>query len=45
VGRERLEFDRLLRKLSLPSVDICCGEDWQKPLVAFFARRNRRMRR
>jgi uncharacterized protein (DUF58 family) len=44
VGRERLEFDRLMRKLSLPMVSIRCGDDWQKPLVAFFARRNRRMR-
>jgi uncharacterized protein (DUF58 family) len=44
VGQERLQFDRLLRKLSLPSVNIRCGEDWQGPLVAFFARRNRRMR-
>ena len=44
VGRERLQFDRLMRKLSLPTVSIRCGEDWQKPLVAFFARRNRRLR-
>lgn len=45
VGEERLRFDRLMNKLSLPSVSIRCGEDWQKPLVAFFARRNRGMRR
>jgi uncharacterized protein (DUF58 family) len=44
VGQERLRFDRLMNKLSLPSVSIRCGEDWQKPLVAFFARRNRGMR-
>lgn len=44
VGDERLRFDRLMNKLSLPSVSIRCGEDWQKPLVAFFARRNRGMR-
>ena len=44
VGAERLRFDRLMNKLSLPSVSIRCGEDWQKPLVAFFARRNRGMR-
>jgi uncharacterized protein (DUF58 family) len=44
VGEERLRFDRLMNKLSLPSVSIRCGEDWQKPLVAFFARRNRGMR-
>lgn len=45
VGEERLRFDRLMRKLSLPTVSIRCGEDWQKPLVAFFARRNRRLQR
>lgn len=44
VGEERLQFDRLMRKLSLPAVSIRCGEDWQAPLVAFFARRNRRLR-
>jgi uncharacterized protein (DUF58 family) len=44
VGAERLRFDRLMNKLSLPCVSIRCGEDWQKPLVAFFARRNRGMR-
>jgi uncharacterized protein (DUF58 family) len=44
VGDERLRFDRLMNKLSLPSVSIRCGDDWQKPLVAFFARRNRGMR-
>ncbi|MCA9704482.1 MAG: DUF58 domain-containing protein [Myxococcales bacterium] len=44
VGRERLRVDRLMRKLSLPMMSIRCGEDWQKPLVAFFARRNRRLR-
>ena len=45
VARERLQFDRLMRKLSLPTVSIRCGQDWQGPLVAFFARRNRRLRR
>ena len=44
VARERLQFDRLMRKLSLPTVSIRCGDDWQAPLVAFFARRNRRLR-
>lgn len=44
VGEERLRFDRLMRKLSLPTVSIRCGEDWQQPLVAYFARRNRRLR-
>lgn len=45
VARERLQFDKLMRKLSLPTVSIRCGDDWEAPLVAFFARRNRRMRR
>jgi len=44
VGEERLRFDRLMRKLSLAAVSIRCGEDWQQPLVGFFARRNRRLR-
>jgi uncharacterized protein (DUF58 family) len=45
VGRERLQFERLMRKLSLPMVSIRCGEDWRRPLVGFFARRNRGLRR
>lgn len=45
VEQERGAFDTLMRKLSLPTVSIRCGEDWQSPLVGFFARRNRRMRR
>lgn len=44
VARERLQFDKLMRRLSLPTVSIRCGQDWQGPLVAFFARRNKRMR-
>jgi uncharacterized protein (DUF58 family) len=44
VQAERRRIDRLMRKLSLPMMSIRCGEDWQKPLVAFFARRNRRLR-
>jgi uncharacterized protein (DUF58 family) len=44
VQAERHRIDRLMRKLSLPMMSIRCGEDWQKPLVAFFARRNRRLR-
>jgi uncharacterized protein (DUF58 family) len=44
VARERLQFDKLMRKLSLATVSIRCGDDWQAPLVAFFARRNRRLR-
>lgn len=44
VQAERRRIDRLMRKLSLTMMSIRCGEDWQKPLVAFFARRNRRLR-
>lgn len=44
VGEERRRIDRLMRKLSLPMMSVRCGDDWQKPLVAFFARRNRRLR-
>ena len=45
VAAEREAFDSLMRKLSLPVVSIECGQDWQTPLVAFFKRRARRMRR
>lgn len=45
VQAEREAFDTLMRKLSLPTVSIQCGEDWQSPLVGFFRRRSRRMRR
>ncbi len=45
VHAERLAFDKLMRKLSLPTMSIRCGDDWRAPLVAFFARRNRRLRR
>ncbi len=45
VSRERERFDKLMRRLSLETMTIRCGEDWQSPLVAFFARRARRMRR
>lgn len=44
VEREREAFERLMRKLSLATVNVRCGDDWQQPLVAYFARRNRRMR-
>ncbi len=44
VQRERNAFERLMRKLSLATVNVRCGDDWQQPLVAYFARRNRRMR-
>ena len=45
VAAERERVDALLRKLRLDGMSIRCGEDWQKPLVHFFARRARRMRR
>ena len=44
VADERDAFDRLMRKLSLDTMSITCGDDWQRPLVAYFARRNRRIR-
>jgi len=44
VEREREAFERLMRTLSLATVNVRCGDDWQQPLVAYFARRNRRMR-
>jgi len=44
VERERRRFDTLMRKLSLQVVSIRCGEDWQQPLIGYFARRNRRLR-
>ena len=45
VADERERFDRLMRRLALETMSIRCGENWQAPLVAFFARRARRMRR
>ncbi|MCB9752085.1 MAG: DUF58 domain-containing protein [Myxococcales bacterium] len=45
VARERERFDKLMRKLRLEHLDIRCGGNWQRPLVNFFARRARRMRR
>ncbi len=44
VEQERRRIDKMMRKLSLPMMSVRCGEDWQKPLVGFFARRNRRLR-
>lgn len=44
VATERHRVERLMTKLSLPMMSVRCGDDWQKPLVAFFARRNRRLR-
>jgi hypothetical protein len=47
VARERAAFDALMRRLRLDTISITCGEasDWQQPLIAFFERRARRMRR
>lgn len=45
VESERARLDQMLRKLSLDSMSIRCGDNWQQPLVNFFARRARRMRR
>ncbi|MBZ5712045.1 DUF58 domain-containing protein [Nannocystis pusilla] len=45
VEAERARLDQMLRKLSLDSMSIRCGDNWQQPLVNFFARRARRMRR
>jgi uncharacterized protein (DUF58 family) len=45
VARERSDFERVLRKLSLELVDVKAGSDWQAPLVAYFGRRARRRRR
>ena len=39
-----MQFEKLMRKLALATVNVRCGADWQQPLVAYFARRNRRMR-
>ncbi|HLT35032.1 MAG TPA: VWA domain-containing protein, partial [Enhygromyxa sp.] len=45
VAREREAFDRLMNRLRLETMTIRCGENWEKPLVGFFERRARRMRR
>ncbi|MCA9696255.1 MAG: hypothetical protein KC431_01935, partial [Myxococcales bacterium] len=45
VDGERAAFDKLMQRLRLEAMTIRCGENWQKPLVQFFERRARRMRR
>jgi uncharacterized protein (DUF58 family) len=45
VAREREAFDKLMNRLRLEAMSIRCGENWEKPLVGFFSRRARRMRR
>jgi uncharacterized protein (DUF58 family) len=45
VAGEREAFDKLMNRLRLEAMSIRCGENWEKPLVGFFTRRARRMRR
>lgn len=45
VAREREAFDKLMNRLRLETMSIRCGENWEKPMVRFFERRARRMRR
>jgi uncharacterized protein (DUF58 family) len=45
VAGERDRFERTMRRLKLESMSIRCGADWQSPMVRFFERRARRMRR
>jgi len=45
VAAERERFDKLMRRLRLEPVSLRCGDSWQQPLVRFFERRARRMRR
>ena len=45
VAREREAFDKLMNRLRLEAMTIRCGENWEKPMVRFFERRARRMRR
>jgi uncharacterized protein (DUF58 family) len=45
VAGEREAFDKLMHRLQLETMSIRCGENWEKPLVRFFERRARRMRR
>ena len=45
VEAERRAFDKLMNRLRLETMTIRCGENWEKPMVRFFERRARRMRR
>lgn len=45
VERERRRFDDMLARMRIEGATVRCGEPWQDPLVRFFARRARRMRR
>ncbi len=44
-GAECDRFDRLMARLRLETMSVTCGESWQEPMVRFFERRARRMRR
>jgi len=45
VSAERQAFDRAMQRLRIESLSVQCGENWQTPMVHFFRRRARRMRR
>ncbi len=45
VAREREAFDKLMNRLRLETMSLRCGENGEKPMVRFFERRARRMRR
>lgn len=42
---EATRFDALMARLRLETMSVACGASWQQPLVRFFERRARRMRR
>ncbi len=45
VEDERRRFDKLMQRMRLETLSVRCGAPWQQPLVGFFERRARRMRR
>lgn len=45
VATERASFDRMMARLRLETLSVRCGADWQQPMVSFFQRRARRLRR
>ena len=44
-SHDRARFDGLMARLRLETMSVTCGESWQQPMVRFFERRARRMRR
>lgn len=44
VDAERKAFERSMQRLSIESMSVRCGANWQRPMVHFFRRRARRMR-